>query len=78
MGADGTLDLVITNAVVIDAIAGIVKCDIGVKGTRIVGIGKVSAQSVLSLHRVPCMLCRVLLLFIEALEASLHALREHC
>jgi len=37
--ADGALDLVITNALVLDH-WGIVKCDIGVRGGRIVGIGK--------------------------------------
>ena len=47
MGADplasqtqGALDLVITNAIVMDAIIGIVKADIGVKDGLIVGIGK--------------------------------------
>ncbi|MDO8475224.1 MAG: urease subunit alpha [Candidatus Rokubacteria bacterium] len=37
--ADGVLDLVITNALVLDH-WGIVKCDIGVRGGRIVGVGK--------------------------------------
>src|SRR4030081_1320918 len=37
--ADGVLDLVITNAVVLDH-WGIVKGDIGVRGGRIVGVGK--------------------------------------
>lgn len=36
----GALDLVITNAIVMDAVIGIVKADIGVKDGRIVGIGK--------------------------------------
>ncbi len=36
----GALDLVITNVVVIDAIAGIVKGDVGVRNGRIVAIGK--------------------------------------
>jgi urease subunit alpha len=47
MGADpqasqtqGALDLVITNAIVMDAVIGIVKADIGVKDGKIVGIGK--------------------------------------
>lgn len=47
MGADpqasasqGSLDLVITNAIVMDATIGIVKADIGVKDGKIVGIGK--------------------------------------
>ncbi|MEU1734506.1 urease subunit alpha [Streptosporangium sp. NPDC020145] len=40
--SDGTvaLDLVITNAVVIDPILGVVKGDIGVKDGKIVGVGK--------------------------------------
>ncbi|MGW5195286.1 urease subunit alpha [Kribbella sp. NPDC004138] len=38
--ADGALDLVITSVVVIDAVIGIVKADIGVKDGRIVGIGQ--------------------------------------
>jgi urease subunit alpha len=38
--ADGALDFVITNALVIDAMLGIVKADIGIKDGRIVGIGK--------------------------------------
>ena len=37
---DGALDFVITNAVVLDAVQGIVKADIGIKGGRIAGIGK--------------------------------------
>lgn len=38
--AQGALDLVITNVVVMDPILGVVKCDIGVKDGRIAGIGK--------------------------------------
>lgn len=38
-GKDGALDLVITNAVILDY-TGIVKADIGVKDGRIVGVGK--------------------------------------
>jgi urease subunit alpha len=38
--AEGALDLVITNAVVMDALLGILKADIGIRGGRIVGIGK--------------------------------------
>jgi urease subunit alpha len=34
-----SLDLVITNALVLDAVQGIIKCDIGVKRGRIVGLG---------------------------------------
>lgn len=38
--ADGALDFVITNVLVIDAVLGIVKADIGIKDGRIAGIGK--------------------------------------
>ena len=38
--AEGALDFVITNALVVDAVQGIVKADIGIKDGRIVGIGK--------------------------------------
>ena len=37
---NGALDLVITNAIVMDPVQGIVKADIGIKDGRIVGIGK--------------------------------------
>jgi urease subunit alpha len=38
--SDGTLDVVIKNAVIIDAVTGIIKADIGIREGRIVGIGK--------------------------------------
>ncbi|MGC9378522.1 urease subunit alpha [Streptomyces sp. MH13] len=38
--AQGALDLVITNVVVMDPVIGVVKCDIGVKDGFIAGIGK--------------------------------------
>lgn len=38
--ADQALDTVITNALIVDAVLGIVKADIGIKGSSIVGIGK--------------------------------------
>jgi urease subunit alpha len=38
--AGGALDLVITNAIVIDPILGVVKADIGVKDGLIAGVGK--------------------------------------
>ncbi|MEU9206255.1 urease subunit alpha [Streptomyces sp. NPDC048332] len=38
--AQGALDTVITNVVVIDPMVGVVKCDIGIKDGFIVGIGK--------------------------------------
>lgn len=37
---EGALDLLITNALVIDPVLGVVKGDIGIKNGRIVGIGK--------------------------------------
>lgn len=39
MAADA-LDTVITNCLIVDAVAGIIKADIGIKGHSIVGIGK--------------------------------------
>ncbi len=36
----GSLDLVITNVTIIDAVLGVVKADVGIKDGRIVGIGK--------------------------------------
>jgi urease subunit alpha len=38
--ADGALDFVITNVLLVDAVQGIVKCDVGIKDGRIAGIGK--------------------------------------
>ena len=46
-GDDDALDCVVTNALVIDA-AGIYKADIGIKGGRIVGIGKAGNPDVMS------------------------------
>ena len=37
--ADESLDLVITNALIVDAVAGIIKADVGIKNGRIAGIG---------------------------------------
>ncbi|SIT82734.1 urease subunit alpha [Pontibaca methylaminivorans] len=37
---DGALDLVVTNAVIIDPVLGVVKGDIGIKDGKIVGVGK--------------------------------------
>jgi len=45
--AAGALDLVITNAVVLDALIGVVKADIGVRGGRIVGLGKAGNPDVM-------------------------------
>ena len=36
----GCLDLVLTNATIIDAVQGVIKADIGIKDGKIVGIGK--------------------------------------
>ncbi|MCY0863428.1 MAG: urease subunit alpha [Sulfobacillus sp.] len=38
--ADGALDLVITNAIILDPLLGIIKADIGIRNGRIVGVGK--------------------------------------
>eukprot|EP00533_Pseudo-nitzschia_delicatissima_P000667 CAMPEP_0116080038 /NCGR_PEP_ID=MMETSP0327-20121206/1463_1 /TAXON_ID=44447 /ORGANISM="Pseudo-nitzschia delicatissima, Strain B596" /LENGTH=910 /DNA_ID=CAMNT_0003570705 /DNA_START=320 /DNA_END=3053 /DNA_ORIENTATION=+ len=40
IGSDQALDVVVTNALIVDSVLGIVKADIGIKGNRIVGIGK--------------------------------------
>lgn len=50
------LDLVITNALIIDANLGIVKADIGIKGSRIVGIGKAGNPDVMD-GVTPGMIC---------------------
>ena len=38
--ADGALDMLISNVVIIDPVLGVVKGDIGIKAGRIVGVGK--------------------------------------
>ncbi|MEO8252643.1 MAG: urease subunit alpha, partial [Chloroflexota bacterium] len=45
--AQGALDLVITSAVVMDPLIGIVKADVGVRAGRIVGIGKAGNPNVM-------------------------------
>lgn len=45
--AEGILDLVITNALIIDAVAGVIKADIGIKQGRIVGIGKAGDPNIM-------------------------------
>ncbi|HWF37648.1 MAG TPA: urease subunit alpha [Candidatus Acidoferrales bacterium] len=45
--ADGVLDLVITNAIIIDH-TGIFKADIGIRGNRIAGIGKAGNPDIMS------------------------------
>jgi len=47
-GAQGALDMLICNVVVIDAVAGIVKGDIGIKDGRIVAIGKAGNPDVMA------------------------------
>ncbi|MCH8466841.1 MAG: urease subunit alpha [Roseinatronobacter sp.] len=46
--AQGSLDMLICNVVVIDAVAGIVKGDIGIKDGRIVAIGKAGNPDVMN------------------------------
>lgn len=48
VGPEDSLDLLITNALIVDAVAGIIKADIGVKGGRIVGIGKAGNPDVMA------------------------------
>ncbi len=45
--ADGALDFVITGALVIDAMLGVIKADIGIKDGRIAGIGKAGNPDVM-------------------------------
>lgn len=42
------LDTVITNALIVDAILGVVKADIGIKGSTVVGIGKAGNPDVMN------------------------------
>jgi urease subunit alpha len=45
--AEGALDLVITNVVILDPLLGVVKADIGVRGGRIAGVGKAGNPDVM-------------------------------
>ena len=45
--AAGALDLVITNVIVMDPVLGVLKADIGVRGGRIVGVGKAGNPDVM-------------------------------
>ncbi|BCB73019.1 urease subunit alpha 1 [Vreelandella aquamarina] len=45
--ADGVLDLVVTNALIIDTTLGVVKADIGIKNGRIVGLGKAGDPNIM-------------------------------
>ena len=47
VAAGEALDMVITNALIVDAKLGILKADIGIKGSRIVGIGKAGNPDVM-------------------------------
>eukprot|EP00929_Paragymnodinium_shiwhaense_P009702 TRINITY_DN113973_c0_g1_i1.p1 TRINITY_DN113973_c0_g1~~TRINITY_DN113973_c0_g1_i1.p1 ORF type:complete len:894 (-),score=264.16 TRINITY_DN113973_c0_g1_i1:163-2844(-) len=58
VGAAEALDTVITNALILDAKAGIIKADIGIKGNRIVGIGKAGNPDVMD-GVTPGMTCGV-------------------
>ncbi len=46
--ADGALDLVITNVLLVDPVQGIVKTDIGIKSGKIVGIGKAGNPGIMA------------------------------
>jgi urease subunit alpha len=46
--ASGALDMVVQNATIIDAVAGIVKADIGIRDGKIVGIGKAGNPNVMN------------------------------
>mmetsp|Transcript_18349 Transcript_18349/g.42114 ORF Transcript_18349/g.42114 Transcript_18349/m.42114 type:complete len:917 (+) Transcript_18349:241-2991(+) len=46
--SDKALDVVITNALIVDSVTGIIKADIGIKGNRIVGIGKAGNPDMMS------------------------------
>jgi urease subunit alpha len=46
--ASGALDMVVQNATIIDAVAGIVKGDIGIRDGKIVGIGKAGNPDVMN------------------------------
>ena len=45
--AEGALDLLLCNAMVIDPVLGIVKGDIGIRDGRIVGIGKAGNPAIM-------------------------------
>ena len=44
---NGVLDLVITNATIIDAVQGVIKADVGIRDGHIVGIGKAGNPAVM-------------------------------
>jgi urease subunit alpha len=45
--ADGALDLVITNAIVMDPVLGVLKADIGIKDGRIIGVGNAGNAAIM-------------------------------
>lgn len=47
--SDGALDMVVTNAVVVDPVLGVIKCDIGILDGKIVGIGKAGNPDVMEI-----------------------------
>ncbi|MDN7181375.1 urease subunit alpha [Caballeronia sp. SEWSISQ10-4 2] len=56
--ADGALDMLICNAMIIDPVLGVIKGDIGIKGGRIVAIGKAgNPQTMDGVH--PRLICGV-------------------
>lgn len=46
--AEGVLDLVIINAIVLDPVLGVVKADIGIKNGRIAGVGKAGNPAIMN------------------------------
>lgn len=46
--SEEVLDVVITNALILDALLGVVKADIGIKGNQIVGIGKAGNPDIMA------------------------------
>ena len=46
--ADGALDVVVNNALILDPVLGVVKADIGISGGRVVGIGKAGNPEVMA------------------------------
>src|SRR5260370_2267484 len=47
--SDGALDFVITNAVLIDPLLGVIKCDIGVLDGKVVGVGKAGNPDIMDI-----------------------------
>lgn len=44
---EGSLDLVITNVTVLDPVQGVIKCDVGIKDGKIVGLGKAGNPNIM-------------------------------